>query len=214
LDGLHAGDLAATNQIITLVSRYLARIGAFEHRDSWDDFVQEVLITLIRKPPRSRESGAIVRHIQTTCQRRYVDEIRRTQGRRRPKEGDESGERDAGTGWRRNVPFDELEEPALTDEFWSGQMDLGVRGALERLEERTRRALEAVYLEGFTYDEAALRLDTPLGTLKGLLREGLAELRQKILGEAEESSSDSTGRSDPLSSVLTRRPVNRGGTGK
>ena len=73
LDGLHAGELAATNQIITLVTRYLAQIGAFDLRDSWDDFVQEVLITLLEKPPRSREPGAIVRHIQTTCRRRFID---------------------------------------------------------------------------------------------------------------------------------------------
>ena len=37
LDGLQAGEAAAANQIITLVTRYLARIGAFEMRDSWDD---------------------------------------------------------------------------------------------------------------------------------------------------------------------------------
>jgi len=173
LDGLHAGELAATNQIITLVTRYLAHIGAFQLRDSWDDFVQDVLIMLIQKPPRSREAGAIVRHIQTTCR-------------------------------RRNVSFDEVQDPVLADQFWSGRMDIGLRGAIERREARQRTALEAVYFEGFTYEEAAVQLVIPLGTLKGLLREGLSELREKILGEADESSSDSGRSSVSPSGVLAR----------
>jgi DNA-directed RNA polymerase specialized sigma24 family protein len=48
---------------------------------------------------------------------------------------------------------------------------------------------------GFTYDEASARLDIPLGTLKGLLREGLSELRALISNESEESSSDLRGSS-------------------
>jgi RNA polymerase sigma factor (sigma-70 family) len=210
LDGLHAGDLAATNQIIALITGYLAHMGGFELRDSWDDFVQEVLIALIRTPPNSREPGAIVRHIQTTCRRRYIDEIRRIRGRRRPREGEE----DDGGSWRRNVSFDEAREPALADSYWSEQMDVGLRGALELLDERKRLALEAVYIAGCTYDEAALRLDTPLGTLKGLLKEGLSELRQKLIGETNETTSDSGGSSVSPSEGLARGPANRGGMGK
>jgi RNA polymerase sigma-70 factor (ECF subfamily) len=183
LEGFRSGELDATNQIIALITRYLASIGAFALRDSWDDLVQEVLIALLRHPPESRASGAIVRHIQTTCYRRYIDEIRRVQGRKRQAEGDEG----SGTGWRRNVSFDEVPEPAEADDFWAHQMDVGVRAALDRLDERKRSALEAVYLVGFTYEEAAARLETPLGTLKGLLRDGLAELRQQLLAEAERS---------------------------
>lgn len=190
-DGLCAGELEATNQVIALITRYLARSGAFEIRDSWDDLVQDVLITIIQTPPRSREHGAIVRYIQTTCYRRYVDEIRRISGRKR---SGEPGE-EATTGWRRNVPFDEAQEPGLADPFWSKQMDLGVRSALDRLEERKRKSLEAVYLMGFTYDEASAELQIPLGTLKGLLREGLSELRELISNESEESSSDLRGSS-------------------
>jgi RNA polymerase sigma-70 factor (ECF subfamily) len=210
LDGLHAGELAATNRIITLVTRYLAHIGAFQLRDSWDDFVQDVLIMLIQHPPRSREAGAIVRHIQTTCRRRYIDEIRRTRGRKRTKEG----QTDGGSGWRRNVPFDEAQEPALADQFWSGQMDIGLRGAIDRLEERQRSALAAVYFEGFTYEEAAVQLGIPLGTLKGLLRDGLSALREEILGEPDESSSDSRRSSVSPSGVPARDSTIRDRMGK
>jgi RNA polymerase sigma-70 factor (ECF subfamily) len=211
LDGLRAGDLDATNQLIALVTRCLANRGAFEIRDSWDDLVQEVLISLIQKPPRSREPGAIVRHIQTTCYRLYVDEIRRARGRKRRKVGEAE---DSGTGWRRNIPLEEAPEPVLTEPFWTRQMDLGVKNALEALEERQRRALEAVYLEGFTYAEAAVRLETPLGTLKDLLRGGLHELRRRIVGETESSPSDSPGCSVCSSEGLTRGARDGDGMGK
>jgi RNA polymerase sigma-70 factor (ECF subfamily) len=160
-------------------------------RDNWDDFVQDVLIALIQHRPESREPGAIVRHIQTTCYRRYIDEIRRVRGRKRRTKGDE----ESSSGWRRNVSLEAASEEDLSEQFWSRQMDLDVRTALESLEERKRRVLEAVYLAGFTYDEAAAHLSIPLGTLKGLLREGLKELRQSIVGGNEKMSSDSDRRS-------------------
>ena len=132
LDGLRAGELEATNHIIALITRYLASIGAFRLRDSWDDLVQEVLIALLRHPPDSREPGAIVRHIQTTSYRRYIDEIRRVEGRKRSNESDGVG----GAGWRRNVSFDEIPESAEADDFWARQMDVGVRAALDRAAQR------------------------------------------------------------------------------
>jgi RNA polymerase sigma-70 factor (ECF subfamily) len=187
LAGFRTGDLDATNQIIALITRYLASIGAFGLRDSWDDLVQEVLISLLRHPPDSPEPGAIVRHIQTTSYRRYIDEIRRLRGRQRPKEVEGEGEEAEGPGWRRNVSFDEIPEASQVEDFWARQLDVGVQLALDRLDERQRRALEAVYLVGFTYEEAAAQLDTPLGTLKGLLRDGLADLRKQLLGESEPS---------------------------
>jgi hypothetical protein len=49
LAGFRTGDLDATNQIIALITRYLASIGAFGLRDSWDDLVQEVLGWWLRR---------------------------------------------------------------------------------------------------------------------------------------------------------------------
>ncbi|MBW2495931.1 MAG: hypothetical protein JRF61_01545, partial [Deltaproteobacteria bacterium] len=153
---------------------------------------------------------AIVRHIQTTTYRLYVDEIRRARGRRRRREEGEQ----STTGWRRNVPLEEAPEPALTESFWTRQMDLSVKNALAALEERQRRALEAVYVEGFTYEEAAVQLDTPLGTLKDLLRAGLRELRTRMLGESDGSPSDLPGRSVSPPRALTRGARDGDGMGK
>jgi RNA polymerase sigma-70 factor (ECF subfamily) len=178
LEGLAAGQLAATDRVITLITKYLARIGAYQFRDAWDDLVQEVLISLLKSPPKSEEPGAIVRHIQTTTYRKYIDEIRRERGRRHQREGSE----DSGSqGWRRNVPLDEVLELSEPEDFWATQMDPGIRKALETLDDRKRRVVECRYLLGCTNEEAASRLEIPLGTFKRLLAQGLVELRETLL---------------------------------
>jgi RNA polymerase sigma factor (sigma-70 family) len=180
LEGMAAGDLAATDRVITLITNYLTCIGAYRYRDAWDDLAQEVLISLLKSPPRSPEAGAIVRHIQTTTYRKYIDEIRREQGRRRQREGDEDPQ---AQGWRRNIALDEALELGEPEDFWAKQMDPGLRKALGGIEERKRRVVETRYLLGCTNDEAANRLEIPLGTYKRLLSQGLAELRALLMPE-------------------------------
>ena len=182
LEGLAKGELVATNQVITLITRYLASIGAFRVRDLWDDLVQEVLISLLKNPPKAEAAGAIVRHIQTTTYRKYIDEIRREQGRRGQRaQGDDS----EGQGWRRSVALDEALELGEPEDFWERQMDPGLRSALEGLEERKREVVGARYLLGCTNEEGASRLKIPLGTYKRLLAQGLAELRELLVPEAD-----------------------------
>jgi RNA polymerase sigma factor (sigma-70 family) len=178
LEGLNAGQLAATDRVITLITKYLARIGAYQFRDAWDDLVQEVLISLLKSPPKSEEPGAIVRHIQTTTYRKYIDEIRRERGRRQQREGSEESEPQA---WRRNVDLDEALEMSEPEDFWSKQMDPGIRTALEALDDRKRQVVECRYLLGCTNEEAASQLEIPLGTFKRLLAQGLVELRETLL---------------------------------
>jgi RNA polymerase sigma factor (sigma-70 family) len=183
IEGLLAGGLAATDRVVTLITQHLAHIGAYHLRDSWDDLVQEVLISILQSPPGSRAPAAIVRHIQTTTYRKYIDEIRREQGRRRT--GDGSGG-SVSVGWRRNVPLDEAIAVMGPEEFWDKQLDPGLRHALEALEERKRSVIECRYLLGCTNEEGAARLEIPLGTYKRLLSQGLSELGDSLL-PADES---------------------------
>ena len=76
----------------------------------------------------------------------------------------------------------EVPEP---DDFWDQRMDPGLRAAFESLEVRKRRVIESRYLLGQTYEEAAAHLEIPLGTYKFLLRQGLAELRERLPPEVE-----------------------------
>lgn len=56
----------------------------------------------------------------------------------------------------------------------------GMREHVRRLPERQRTAIEAVYLSGYTQEEAAASTGIPLGSLKRHLREGLASLRAAL----------------------------------
>jgi RNA polymerase sigma-70 factor (ECF subfamily) len=60
-----------------------------------------------------------------------------------------------------------------------------VRRALERLPERKRRVLFAVYGEGLSYEQAAEETGIPLGSVKRYLREGMQALRRDFAAELE-----------------------------
>ncbi len=180
LDDLSRGELSAFDRVTRLVTGYLARIGAYQHRDSWDDLVQEVLMALLANPPTSREPGAVVRHIQTTTYRKFVDEVRRQRGRRRVGAGEDTAEPGTGeTGWRRSVSLDEV--PELDDADGPPPLDLGLQKAVSSLPERERQAVECRYVLGCSNDEGAERLGVSLATYKRALTSAMQSLRDRLV---------------------------------
>ena len=59
-----------------------------------------------------------------------------------------------------------------------------VLGALEGLPADQQRVIELAYFGGFTHSEIAEMLDTPIGTVKGRMRLGLAKMRARLGPEA------------------------------
>ena len=59
-------------------------------------------------------------------------------------------------------------------------MILDFRRALDDLPEELRRVVEAIDLQGYSYEKAAIRLDIPLGTLKHRLAQARKEIRKKM----------------------------------
>ena len=55
-----------------------------------------------------------------------------------------------------------------------------VRSALARLPLEQRESIELTYFEGFSYREAARRLDVPEGTFKSRVRNGMMQLRSTL----------------------------------
>jgi RNA polymerase sigma-70 factor (ECF subfamily) len=135
-----------------------------------EDAVQEGFLAVWRSAKRFMpEQAKASTWILTLVHRRAVDIVRREQRRR----------------------TDSLElapEPATSgadDNVWLRFERERVQGALKKLPDQQREALELAYYGGFSQSELAERLGQPIGTIKSRMFAGLARLRE-LLGEAEE----------------------------
>ena len=63
--------------------------------------------------------------------------------------------------------------------------DESLRATLVVLMPDERQAIETTFLAGYTYAEAAVRLNQPLGTIKTRIRSGLYKLRHALTAEQE-----------------------------
>ena len=55
-----------------------------------------------------------------------------------------------------------------------------LRDALEALNPRERQAIETAFFSELTYEQAATKLDQPIGTMKTRIRSGLGKLREAL----------------------------------
>ena len=169
------GDRLAFLELSRLVTGFLASWRAFDFRDDWDDFVQEVIVAAVEglREGRIEKPEAMVGYVRTTARFKFTDRLRR---REREFDGDIDEDRMAGgpigVGSMGPNPRKQID------------VSVDVRQALAKLPERTREAVVAVYVMGMTYDEAAEGTGIPLGSLKRFLRQGLASLAPQLEGVA------------------------------
>jgi len=148
--------------------RYATRLLAYvrqlaRDRESPEDVVQDVFLTVWRKAASYRpERGDVAGWLYTITRNRLVDRWRR-----------KGGVVEDGS-------FDLLAFAAPERDGAGRTLDLSVRQALDVLSPEQRRAIELAYFGGLTYDEAARRLELPLGTLKSRIRAGLAKMREVL----------------------------------
>lgn len=85
---------------------------------------------------------------------------------------------------KRVNPFDGVEPQDVAADceelVAADEKSQAVRTALESLTADERRAVEAAYLSGLTYSEAANRLNAPVGTIKTRIRSALQKLRHAL----------------------------------
>ena len=153
------------------------RIGALVHgvvrrvvRDpaQSEEVTQEVMVEVWRTAVRfDPDRGAARTWILTMAHRRAIDRVRSEQASRN------RTERVAGREHARD--FDEVSE-RVEVAFEHEQ----VRTALGTLTDLQRQAVELAYYQGYTYREVAELLDTPLGTVKTRMRDGLIRLRDAL----------------------------------
>lgn len=133
-----------------------------------EEVSQEVLTEVWRSARRfDPDRGSAMTWIMTIAHRRAVDRVRSVQASR---------DRDERVGHRDRVrAFDEVVEAVEVREDHER-----VRDALGSLTDLQREVIDLAYYGGHTYREVAEMLDTPLGTVKTRMRDGLIRLRDAM----------------------------------
>ncbi len=133
-----------------------------------EEVTQEIMLEIWRTAPRfDATRGSASAWILTMAHRRAIDRVRSEQASR---------DRDDKVGSRETVrSFD-----VVAEEVERNLEHEQVRDALGQLTPLQREAVELAYYGGHTYREVAELLDTPLGTVKTRLRDGLIRLRDTL----------------------------------
>lgn len=130
-----------------------------------EEVAQEVLIEIWRTASRFDPArGSARAWALTMAHARAVDRVRSV---------DAAARRDTRAAeLMAETPFDEVVETV------EARLDRQrVRHCMEGLTELQRQSVTLAYYGGYTYSQVAHLLDTPLGTVKTRLRDGLARLR-------------------------------------
>ncbi|WP_037309656.1 ECF RNA polymerase sigma factor SigK [Amycolatopsis orientalis] len=131
-----------------------------------EEVTQEVMVELWRTAARySPERGSALNWAMTLAHRRAVDRVRSARA---------SSDREVKATFEaaRARPFDEVAEAVAAR--WERSQ---VRRCLTSLTELQRESVLLAYYQGYTYREVAEVLQTPHGTIKTRLRDGLIRLR-------------------------------------
>ncbi|OXM48123.1 RNA polymerase subunit sigma [Amycolatopsis alba DSM 44262] len=131
-----------------------------------EEVTQEVMVELWRTATRySPERGSALNWAMTLAHRRAVDRVRSARA---------SSEREVKATFEaaRARPFDEVAEAVAAR--WERSQ---VRRCLTSLTELQRESVLLAYYQGYTYREVSEVLQTPHGTIKTRLRDGLIRLR-------------------------------------
>lgn len=133
-----------------------------------EEVVQEVFLDIWRRAPRfDAARGSASTWVMTMAHRRAVDRVRSEQSARN--RNDRVAIRDTQRA------FD-----SVAEDVEIRMEHQRVRAALDELTPLQREAVELAYYGGKTYREVAELLDTPLGTVKTRLRDGLIRLRDTL----------------------------------
>ncbi|MDV6011400.1 ECF RNA polymerase sigma factor SigK [Haloechinothrix sp. LS1_15] len=129
-----------------------------------EEVTQEVFLELWRTAARfDSTQGSVAAWSMTLAHRRAVDRVRSAQA---------STARDTRVANLQVDPYD-----SVADEVTSRLEHQQVRRCLETLTTVQHESVTLAYYQGYTYSEVARLLDTPLGTVKTRLRDGLIRLR-------------------------------------
>lgn len=133
-----------------------------------EEVTQEVFLDLWRKPEKfDAQRGTLRSFLLARTHGRSVDVVRSEEARKRR---EERTSREAAT-----ASYD------IDREVWDMTVAEQVKDALGALPDELRRPIELAYFGGRTYQEVAVMLDQPEGTVKSRIRSGLGRLRVNLI---------------------------------
>jgi RNA polymerase sigma-70 factor, ECF subfamily len=136
-----------------------------------EEVTQEVFVEIWRLAPRyDAERGTVIAWAATIAHRRAVDRVRSEQANRARVERQIS---------KISLEHDSVSEEVIDNDHVEFQRRR-VRKALDKLTDMQRQAVELAYFGGHTYREVAVLLDTPEGTIKTRIRDGMIRLRDEL----------------------------------
>jgi RNA polymerase sigma-70 factor (ECF subfamily) len=139
-----------------------------------EDVVQEAFLSLWRSRARyDRNRGSVRTWVLGIVHNRAIDALRRRAVRDRGLTTEEGIQERLVASERTDLEVARREEARE------------IRGALEELPDEQSRVIELAYFGGMTHVQIASMLDTPVGTVKGRMRLGLAKMRMSLGDPAE-----------------------------
>lgn len=137
-----------------------------------EEVVQDVFAQVWRQRARyDRRRGSVAGWLAMIARSRAIDRLRHRESRP-PTGADSPG------------PSGAVDPAVCADtQLVSAAQAADVRRALSELPMTQRIAIELAFFEGMTYADVAEHLETPVGTVKTRIRQGLLALRQRLTAE-------------------------------
>lgn len=156
-------DRTALAQVVRLITGHLVALRAYDLGDSKYDLIQDVLAALVRSLQRSdlRDSRAFVNYVGIVVRNKFFDLRRRT-----------ASDRELSRAMFTET-HDNSADPPAVDLF-------DLRDALDALSEKEWRVVDLHYNRGWTFDQIAIELRMPRGSVSGVLRSALRTLKAAI----------------------------------
>lgn len=156
-------DRAAFQQLYELMSSHLFGVALriLHTRSLAEEALQDAFIQIWQKAGDYRADKAQVNTWMTSITRyRALDMLRKT-GREQPLDDELAAV---------------MEDPAPGPAQLSESKDLDL--CMDELQDQQRECIALAYVEGYSHQELAVRMDTPLGTVKSWIRRGLQQLKE------------------------------------
>ena len=191
------GDLGAFNHLIDRYQDLLFRVAyrMLGDENAAADAAQTAWLAAFRKINEQRGgrfSSWLIRILTNAC----YDELRRRHRRGEVPlmPADDDGEEHETAEWLLD------RSPSVEQQVDTRQLDQAIQQALQQLSPVYRSMIVLVDIEGFGYEEAALAMHVPLGTVRSRVARGRIALRRQLAASGA-LSPDTQGTPGPLTSA-------------